>query len=249
MQVGFSNQTMLNNINQKKEAQENSIKKLSSGEEDKTVDPAIAMIASAMMSDILTDTQGVKNANSASAMMQIADGTLSQVSEMGSKLQELSVASNNAALSSSDRSALTAEFNATVKSMDSAISSASFNGQELFGKDMTFSLGSSEISINLESINSSELDISSQDSIDDFMKQVHSAMSNVGSTQNAIQSSADNLTNQMVQKSAAKSQMSDADMAEAIMQYEQNNTKLEASLLVQVHQNDISAQRVADLLE
>ena len=117
------------------------------------------MIASAMMSDILTDTQGVKNANSASAMMQIADGALSQVSEMGSKLQELSVASNNAGLSSSDRSALTAEFNATVKSINSSISSASFNGQELFGKDMTFLLGSSEISINLESINSSALDL------------------------------------------------------------------------------------------
>ena len=248
MQVGFNNQTMLNNINQNKEAQTNSIKKLSSGEEEKSIDPGIAMIASAMMSDILTDTQGVKNANIASAMMQIADGSLSQVSEMGSKLQELSVASNNAGLSSSDKSALTAEFNATVKSMDSAISSASFNGQELFGKDMTFSLGSSEISINLESINSSELDITSQDSIKDFMKQVNSAMSNIGSTQNAIQSSADNLTNQMVQKSDAKSQMSDADIGEVMMQFQQNNIKLDASILAQVHQNNMSAQRVAELL-
>ena len=248
MQIGFNNQTMLNNINQNKEAQANSIKKLSSGEEEKAIDPGIAMIASAMMSDILTDTQGVKNANSASAMMQIADGALSQVSEMGSKLQELSVASNNAGLSSSDRSALTAEFNATVKSINSSISSASFNGQELFGKDMTFSLGSSEISINLESINSSSLDITSQDSIKDFMKQVNSAMSNVGSTQNAIQSSADNLTNQMVQKSAAKSQMSDADIGEVMMKFQQNNIKLEASMLAQAHQNDISAQRVAELL-
>jgi flagellin len=238
----------LHNINQNKEAQANSIKKLSSGEEEKAIDPGIAMIASAMMSDILTDTQGVKNANSASAMMQIADGALSQVSEMGSKLQELSVASNNAGLSSSDRSALTAEFNATVKSINSSISSASFNGQELFGKDMTFSLGSSEISINLESINSSSLDITSQDSIKDFMKQVNSAISNVGSTQNAIQSSADNLTNQMVQKSAAKSQMSDADIGEVMMQFQQNNIKLEASMLAQAHQNDMSAQRVAELL-
>lgn len=249
MKIGLNNPTMLNNINQKKDAQADSIKKLSSGEEDKAIDPGIAMIASAMMSEILTDTQGLKNANSASAMMQIADGALSQVSEMSSKLQELSVASNNAGLSSSDQNALKAEFSKTVESMNSTINNTSFNGKPLFGKDMTFSLGSSEISISLQDINSSKLDINSQDSIDDFVKQINSAMSDVGSTQNAIRSSADNLMESMIQKSSARSQISDADMAEVMMKHKSNETKLEASLLSQSHQQTLSAQRVATLLE
>ena len=83
MQVGFNGKAILNNINQNKEAQSNSIKKISSGKEEEHIDPAMAMLASAMMSDILTDTQGVKNANIASAMMQIADGTLSKDNLIG----------------------------------------------------------------------------------------------------------------------------------------------------------------------
>ncbi|MEA1955326.1 MAG: flagellin [Campylobacterota bacterium] len=249
MEIGTINSNILHTINQKKDEQSNSINKLSNSEEDKAVDPAIAMIASAMMSDILTDTQGLKNTHSAISMMQIADGSLSQVSEMGSKLQELNVASNNAALNSSNQNALKAEFNATVKSIDSTISSTTFNGKQLFGEDMTFSLGSSEISISLQDINSKTLDINSQDGIKDFMKQINSAISNIGSTQNALESSADNLLNSITQKSAAKSQMSDVDMAEVMRKYQENETKLEVSLIAQSHQKDISAQRVATLLE
>ena len=249
MQIGSNNSTMLNNINHIKDAQTNSIKKLSTGEEDKSVDPAIAMIAQAMMSDILTDSEGLKNANIASAMMQIADGALSQASEMGSKLQELSVASNNAALSTSDQNALKAEFSKTVESINSTISGSTFNGKQLFGENMTFSLGHSEISISLEDINLSKLDINSQDSIKDFTKQLNSAMSSVGSTQNSLQSSAENIMNSMTQKSAAKSQMSDVDMAELMSKYKDNDIKLEAALLAQSHQKDLSAQRIATLLE
>jgi len=249
MQVGYNGKTILNNINQNKEAQSNSIKKISSGKEEEHIDPAMAMLASAMMSDILTDTQGVKNANIASAMMQIANATLSQVGDMGTKLQELSVASNNAALSPSDKNALNTEFKAILKSINSSISSTTFNGQEFFGKDMTFSLGSSEITINLQDISTSKLDINSQDSIKDFMKQLTSAMSQVGSTQNAINVSVDNLTNQMVQKSASKSQMNDIDIADELNKYNSSNIKLEASLLVQSHQNEISTQRISTLLD
>ncbi|MEO1953440.1 MAG: hypothetical protein ABGW74_01905 [Campylobacterales bacterium] len=231
MQVGLNNSTMLNNINQNKEAQNSSANKLSKTKEEETVDPAIAMIANAMMSDIVTDSEGVKNANTASAMMQIADGALSQVSDQSVKLQELSVASNNGALNASDRSALQAEFDATVKSMDMTISSATFNGKELFGQDMSFSLGSSDISINLQDINTSTLDINSQDSIKEFTKQINSVRSDVGSTQKSIQDSAENLLNSMTQKSASANQI------------------LDSSDLAQAHKNNLSSQKVATLLE
>jgi len=249
MQVGLNTQAGITNINKNKEAQTNSINKLASAKKEESVDPAIAMIAEAMMSGVIIDAQGVQNANIASGMMQIADGTLSQVGDMNSKLQELSVASNNAALSSSDKSILKTEFNSTIDSINSALSDTTFNGKQLFGQDMSFSIGGSDINISLQDINSSNLDINSQDSIDDFTKQINSAKSNIGSTQNAIQSSADNLTNQMIQKSDAKSQMSDVDIAKEISKYKDGSNKLNASELTQAHQNNISAQKVATLLE
>ncbi|NOQ30785.1 MAG: hypothetical protein GQ570_06650 [Helicobacteraceae bacterium] len=248
MEIGSSNSNTLININQKKNEQEDLLKELSSGKKDPIDDPAIAMIASAMMSDIMTDTQGLQNANTAISMMQIADGAITQVSEMSTKLQELSVASGNAGLSSSEQDALSAEFSATVETINSTISNASFNGKALFGENIVFSLGSSEVSIALEDMNSEGLSIDSRDSIDDFVKQIQSAMSNIGSTSNSLQSSANNIMESITQKSAAKSQMSDTDMAEIMAKYQQNDIMLEAGMIAQAHQNNISFDRVTALL-
>jgi flagellin len=233
---------------QKKNEQAKSLDKLSSGEEKKIEDPAMAMLARAMMTDILGDVQGLKNANSASAMMQIADGALSQASKMSAHLQELSVASNSAALSSSEQSALKAEFSATVESINMSFSSATFNGKQLFGESMSFSFNATEISVSLSEMNTRGLSIDSQESIEDFVKQIQENASNVGSAQNSIKSVIENLTEAMTQKSAARSQMSDADMAETMTKYQNNEIQLEASLMVHAYKKDISAQRVAALL-
>ncbi len=249
MKVGFSNSNTLYNIQQKKADEANSLNKLSSTEKSGVENPALAMIANAMMSGMIEDVEGIKNANIASGMMEIAGGALSQVSDMSSKLQELSVASNNATLSSSDKKTLKTEFDATLKSIDSAISSATFNGKKLFGEEMTFSLGKSDISISLSDFNTKDISINSQESIKDFASLVNSVAGDIGSTQNSLESASDNLSKSMIQKSASRSQMSDVDIADALRGFEENEMKLNASLMAQAHRNDISAQRVAALLD
>jgi flagellin len=248
MQVGFNNSNFLNDINQKKNEQTKAINNLSSGEKDKVEDPAMAMIARMMMSDIMGDSQGLQNAHSASAMMKIADSALTQASEMATHLQELSVASNNAALGSQQQNALQSEFNATVESINMTFSSATFNGKSMFGESMSFSFNSSEMSISLSDMNTDGLSLNSMDSIEQFTKNIQDSLSNVGSTQNSINSEIENLLESITQKSFARSQMADADIAEEVTKFQSNQLQIDASLIAQSHQKEISAQRVNALL-
>ena len=73
-------------------------------------------------------------------------------------------------------------------------------------------------------------------------------MSEIGSAVNSADKSINYMMNSATQKMAASSQLSDTDMAEQIGSFEQNNIKLDISLIMQSHQNNISSQRVQTLL-
>jgi flagellin len=202
-----------------------------------------------MMSDILTDGQGIMNANDAISMMQIADGTLKNVGAMTNRLTELSVASNNAALSSEQKNALSSEFNATVRAIDDSVSGAKYNGKEILGNELSFSLGSSEVTARLGEVNTSSLDISSQESIEKFANSLEDIRSEVGATTNGLKSSVNTLMTSMTQKSAARSGMQDTDIAKAVDSFTSQDIKLQAAMMAQVHQNNFSAQRALSLLQ
>lgn len=236
------------NINQQKKGIDNDLNHISAAEKSTVDDPAMIMIAHAMMSDILTDGQGAMNANDAISMMQIVDSTLTNVSEMNTHLNELTVASNSAALNSSQKNMLTSEFNATVTAMNDAMSQTTFNAKPLFGQELSFSLGDGEISARVGELHTGMLNIDSQDSIENFARTLETLRTEVGSTSNALKSSVNVMLTEMTQKSAARSQMSDVDMAKAVSDFESNNIKLNMASLAQAHQNNFLATRVQNLL-
>ena len=250
MQVNGSTTTSFINMNQHKRTMNEEMDKISSGIKPFAADPAMALIADAMMSDILMEGQGVMNANDAISMMQIADGALKNVSQMATHLNELSVASNNAALSSAQKNALSSEFNATVRAMNDTVSGATYNGKEILGNSLSFSLGTSgEVTANLGEINTASLDINSQDSIEKFMQSLQDIRSEVGATTNGLKSSVASLMTSMTQKSAARSGMQDTDVAQSATTMTNENIKLQAAMMAQVHQNNFSAQRALSLLQ
>lgn len=236
------------NINQQKKGIENDLSNISSAQKSNVEDPAMMMIAHAMMSDILTDGQGVMNANDAISMMQIVDSTLTNVAQMSTHLNELSVASNSAALNSSQKNMLSAEFNATVTAMNDAMSQTTFNSKPLFGEALSFSLGDGEISARVGEINTQSLSMDSQESIENFMRSLENVRNEVGATSNALESSINVMLTEMTQKSAARSQMNDVDIAKAVSSFESNGMKLNMATIAQSHQNDILATRMQTLL-
>ncbi|HEX5330481.1 flagellin [Sulfuricurvum sp.] len=211
-------------------------------------DSASRSIADMLQNEISLASQGVMNANDGISMMQIAGGTLNSLSDQTQTLNDLSVRYNNASLDDSQKQALQGEFNRTVQSMQQSIDSSSFNGKSLFGSSMSFSLGESTISASIPSLSPSSLSIDNQDGIQAYRDALSQANSDVGSTTNSFVSATTTLLDKISTASAAKSQIADTDMANAIKDFQQSNLKLDMTQIAIAHQNDALRQNVTRLL-
>jgi len=211
-------------------------------------DSASRSISDMLQSEISTMSQGLMNANDGVAMMQIAGGTLNSLSDQTQTLNDLSVRYNSASLNSSQKQELQGEFNRTVESMQQSIESSSFNGKALFGSNATLSLGESTISASLPELSTASLSIDSQESIESYRNSLIQANSTVGSTTNGLISASNTLLDQITATSAAKSQIADTDMANAIKDFQQSNLKLDVAQIAMAHRNDMLQQNVTRLL-
>jgi flagellin len=246
MNDNFSNINNYSSIH-KKEADEQ-LNKISSGEDKELDDAAKVLIANALMSDATALSQGVQNANNAVAMAQIVDGSLSQISDNAMKLKELSVAYNNAGLNSSDKRALQQQFDSTMDVITDIKEQTTFNGKNLFGSDMEFSLSDGNVNLEVGSISQSGVDISSMDSVDSFLEEINASVQNVGSFSSSMQSRIDSMYSSLESKNAAYSQLADIDMADAVNKYKSENLLLDASMIAQAHSKNIDQQKVLALL-
>lgn len=211
-------------------------------------DSSSRTIANMLQSEISTMVQGLMNANDGIAMMQIAGSTLNSLSEQTQTLNDLSVRYNSASLNDSQKQELQSEFNRTVESMQQSIESTSFNGKSLFGSSLSFSLGEGSISASIPELSPSSVSIENQDSIQAYRGSLNQAASEVGSTVNNFISSTDSILEKMTATSAAKSQISDTDMANAIKDFQQSNLKLDVAQIAMAHRNDMLQQTVTRLL-
>jgi len=221
---------------------------IAAGHQSKIDDAASASIATMMQSEISSMGQGLMNLNDGVSMMQIADGVSSNLSKDASKLEAMSVRYNSASLNSSNRAALQNEFNAIAESMQQSIDSATYNGKALFGSEGTIETSQGTVSASIGAIDTSALDITSQESVEEFTKNLASVQSDIGSNTNAMTSSINSLQQSLLSTSAAQSQLNDTDIAEAVNQYQQENLKLEVATLAQVHKMDNAQQQMARLL-
>jgi flagellin len=211
-------------------------------------DAASRTIADTLQNQISSASQGLINANDGISMMQIASGALNSLSEQTEALNNLSVRYNNGALDDSQKQLLKDAFNQTVSSMQQSIESTSFNGNALYGNSMNFSLGDSNISASIPSLSPASLSIDNQDSIQAYRDSLSQATSDVGSTTNSFISATNTLLDKITTLSAAKSQIADADMANAIKDFQQSTLKLDMTQITIAHQNDALRQNVARLL-
>ncbi len=246
MQVNSSHAPLY--INDHKKSMETSLSKVATGKNEQLDDATLALITNALGNDIGTLSQGLQNATDAVSMMQIADGVTQSLSSSANDLNTLAVASNNAALSSSDKATLTSQADAIKSSMQNSIDNAQFNGQNIFGNTMEFSLGKSTITADIGKLDINTIDSSSQKSIRDFMKSLQDVQSTIASTTNSLGSATNSILSQIGSLTSAKSQMSDSDIANEINNFSQQNILLNASLLSQAHLQTINASRVSQLL-
>jgi flagellin len=221
---------------------------IASGVENKIDDAASASISSMLSSEVAAMGQGMMNLNDGISMMQIADGTTTSLSKNAAELNAMSVRYNSAALNTQDRAALQSDFNALTQSMQQSIDSTTYNNKALFGSDISIETSQGLVNASVGAIDTQGLDITSMESIVAFQNRLSSVQSDIGSNTNGMISSANALQQAFVSTSAAKSQLEDTDIADMVMQLQQNAMKLETSTLAQVHQTSLLQQQMSRLL-
>ncbi|MDF1879889.1 hypothetical protein JHD50_01005 [Sulfurimonas sp. MAG313] len=248
MQVNSAPNLNLFNINDNKKSAETALGQISSGKNNQLDDATLALIANAIGNDMSSLIQGVKNANDATAMLQIADGVLSGLSKGADELNVLAIKANGPLINESQKSIITNEANRLAESLQMSVDNASFNGSPLFGRSLEFSLGQSSVSTSLPAFDISSFDTSSREGIADFMKSIQAAQMEVGSTTNQLDSSTKSILTTISNLSSAKSQIADADIVEQFMNFNKESLQLQSSLMAQANSSNLSAARVSMLL-
>jgi len=94
-------------------------------------DPAGLSVSEGMRSEILAMRQAVSNAEQGVSLIQLAEGSLNEVSSMLRRMRVLSVQSANSTINDSNREGVAAEFNQLSAEIDRIALSTTYNDQVL----------------------------------------------------------------------------------------------------------------------
>ncbi len=234
-------------------------------------DAAGLAVGTRFKSQIRSLEQASRNANDAISVVQTAEGGMSQMSDMLIRMRELSVQAANGTLTANDRISLNDEFGSLVSELDRIANTTSFNGTDLLdgssSTGITFQVGANDsandrvvVSIaNMDagSIGSSDLAAESISTvadartamgvIDSAIATVASQRSGLGSFQNRLNVTIENLGSQIENLSAAKSRIMDADIAKETAALTRSQILVQAGLSV-VAQSNAAPQAALSLL-
>ncbi len=124
-----------------------SMEKLSSGLRiNRAADDAAGLsISEKMRSQIKGLTQGTRNAQDGVSFIQTAEGALTEVSDMLTRMKELSTQVQNGTYSTDDQSNIGLEMKALGKAITDIYTTTEFNGKNVFGQNTSISGSTDDI--------------------------------------------------------------------------------------------------------
>ncbi|MEI7025662.1 flagellin N-terminal helical domain-containing protein [Paenibacillus sp. y28] len=245
-----------------------SSEKLSSGYRiNRAADDAAGLsISEKMRAQIKSLNQAARNAQDGVSLVQTAEGAMTEVSDMLTRMKELATQASNGTYNASDLAALDKEYQKLKTTITTDIqANTKFNGIALLdgsagtGGTVTIQTGDNladVVTVDL-SFDLSTLDIGTITSqslaqaelakIDTAIGQVNDARSELGATQNQLEHRYNNITSTSENLQAAESRIRDTDMASEMMAYTKFNVLQQAStsMLAQANQ---APQNVLQLL-
>jgi flagellin len=213
------------------QALQSAMERLSTGKRINSAkdDAAGLAISSSMTSQIRGMSQAIRNANDGISLAQTADGALGEVTNMLQRIRELAVQSASGTYSDDDRANLASEVTELGAQIDDIVANTKFNGVAVFGSsDVTVDIQTGSGSADQTTLTVTGLDVtggsqaditsdtaaaSALDDIDDALKAVNSTRSSLGAGQSRLESVVNNLSNQVVNLSDARSRIEDADFS------------------------------------
>ena len=246
--------------------QAKAMEKLSSGYRiNRASDDAAGLaISQKLRAQVSGLNQAGRNAQDAISLVQTSEGAMSEVHSMLNRLRDLAVQYNNGTLSSSDKTAITAEVGQLCTEIFRIGSDTKFNGIALLtgSASISFQVGAEDnqtISVNAVKLfgSGSSYRVDSTlfsfsgtvnlSNIDTAIVNVSSARSTFGSVQNRLEHTINNLATLEENLQSSESRIRDVDMAKEMV----NFTKLQilsqagTAMLAQANQ---SSQGVLSLL-
>jgi len=213
-------------------------KKLSSGERivSASDDPAGLAISEGLKAKTRSQFQAERNSNDSISLIQVAEGSLGVISEIGARLRELAVQASTDTVSDMDRYVIDKEFQAMKDEVKRLTISTSYNGRNIIndsGSVYDLHIGvnnhgqfdrlqydmkkvmDSKDNFGIEGINlrSRESAQQSMGKIDRMLTDVSSSRAELGSLQNRMESVINTLRTGRENSESANSKIRDADVA------------------------------------
>ncbi|EOF4453972.1 flagellin C [Campylobacter coli] len=235
-------------LNNAQKASEKALENIAAVRAISGIDSANLAIADSLRSQSSTIDQGIANAYDAIGVLQIADASLTNISQSADRLNELSVKMNNAALSDSQKSMLRTEATRIQESINDSFNNATYNGKNVF-QTMNFVVGSGTETTNLNPLTTSGLSIDNQNSITNFMDQLGALRSEIGSSINAITSNINASVQNSINTKAAENNLLNNDMAKNVNDFNSNYLKENAAAFVAAQSNMQLQSKIASLLQ
>ncbi|ENJ8803493.1 flagellin C [Campylobacter coli] len=235
-------------LNNAQKASEKALENIAAVRAISGIDSANLAITDSLRSQSSTIDQGIANAYDAIGVLQIADASLTNISQSADRLNELSVKMNNAALSDSQKSMLRTEATRIQESINDSFNNATYNGKNVF-QTMNFVVGSGTETTNLNPLTTSGLSIDNQDSITNFMDQLGALRSEIGSSINAITSNINASVQNSINTKAAENNLLNNDMAKNVNDFNSNYLKENAAAFVAAQSNMQLQSKIASLLQ
>ena len=272
--MGFSIRSNPMSLNTQKTLRENqrlnnlSLERLSSGFRiNKAADDAAGLaISENFRAQIKSFDQARRNANDGVSMLQTAEGALNEISNMLTRMRELSVQASNDTLISRDRTFLNSEYSALKAEIDRISEVTEFNGTFLINGNISssgldFQIGieataNDRLTVTLADVGTASIGSSgssavsntdlliktnarnSLDVIDAAINDVAQQRSNIGAHQNRLNTTIINLANSAENITAANSRIRDVDVASESANMTRNQILVQAgsSMLAQANQ-------------
>lgn len=243
-----------------------SMAQLSSGSRiTKSADDAAGLaISENLKSQIRSISQAGRNANDGVSLIQTAEGGLSEISNIMTRLRELSIQGSSDTISDKERVLLDKEVQQLKSETERIAQTTTFGTQKLIngaGATFDFQVGihnnkaEDRISFNASETNAtaSSLGIDSFDfttkegaqsaleTLDNAQSMVSGYRANLGALQNRLESTISNTSTQYESLSAANSRIRDTDIAQASSELTRNNILLQASTATLSQANQVPA--------
>jgi flagellin len=209
--------------------------------------------------------QAQRNANDGISMSQVAEGSMSDVQGIVSRMRELSIQSANSTLGDNERGYIQTEFTQLSQEINRIGTVTEFNGQKLLDgsastgltfqigiqntandrlamsitKLTTSTLGSTSLHIASASLSTAAKAQAAIGAFDKAIQQLSSARAKVGATQNRMQVTVSNLAVTQENLTAANSRIRDVDVASESANLTKSQILSQAGLAVLAQANQL----------